>query len=335
MFDRTDKGFWWDRPLTLVEGCTPVSPGCDHCWSAAMHHRFHYPGADNLSPDHYLTKKKSGSHGEAVFTSKIIFRPDRLDLPLKVKKSQVWAVWNDLFHEDVPFNFIEECLESFSFSRQHIFMILTKRAERMKVFFDWLLSVPGRNYLNVGNVWLGVTAENQEMANTRIPLLLHIPAAVRFVSVEPLLSKVDISPWLDKEIETGGPQGTIWGEPKLHCIICGGESGPHARPMHPGWARSLRDQCVAAQVPFFFKSWGEWLGFHPDHNGIVYTNDGTGETKYLMANGKKYNIQWSEDGDVIFARVGKKAAGRLLDGQEWLQVPEVRMVMSKQADWRG
>jgi protein gp37 len=259
-------------------------------------------------------------------------RPDRLDLPLKVKKPTVWAVWNDLFHEDVPFNFIEECLESFSFSRQHIFMILTKRAERMKVFFDWLLSVPGRNYLNVGNVWLGVTAENQEMANKRIPLLLQIPAAVRFVSVEPLLGSVNLYPrsWLFRNCEQEISNPDYSGKPGVNWVICGGESGPHARPMHPDWARGLRDQCVASQTPFFFKQWGEWapgLYLSEDYRAKAKqwgTLDDEGNWFPLTTpwNGRQGDD--SPEREYVMCHVGKKAAGRILDGQEWLQVPEAK-----------
>ena len=178
----------------------------------------------------------------------------------------------------------------------------------------------------LSNVWLGVTAENQEKANERIPILLQIPAAKRFVSVEPMLGSVDL-----ESLELG-PNGygltfllnalTGWahgnieksGKPKVHrndqfgrldWVICGGETGPGARPMHPDWARSLRDQCVSAGVPFFFKQQGEW-----------------GYTPYGNRKGMNPYESIRLNGDLLF-RCGKKFAGRNLDGREWNERPEV------------
>ena len=174
-----------------------------------------------------------------------------LDLPMRVKKPQVWAVWNDLFHEDVPFCFIDEVFTRCWAHSQHTFLVLTKRPERMKKFFD--TEKAGICH----NVWLGVTAENQQAADERIPVLLQTPAAVRFVSVEPMLSAVDIWRYLpqreSERVSFAIQQTMICPPRKLGWIICGGETGPGARPTEIEWIRDLKNQCVVANIPFFLK----------------------------------------------------------------------------------
>lgn len=170
------------------------------------------------------------------------------------------------------------------------------------------------------NVWIGTTVENQDMADKRIPELLRIPARVRFLSGEPLLSPIDLS-------------GTDWvdcmGHPNIHWVICGGESGAHARPMHPDWARSLRDQCQAAGVPFFFKQWGEWEPVeHPQGIDfkILAMFEGTDPIPARLESEERC-WDWIDNNtssDRWMKRVGKKAAGRLLDGREWNEFPGVQ-----------
>lgn len=202
------------------------------------------------------------------------------------------------------------------------------------------------------NVCLGTSIEDQATAEERIPHLLNCPAAVRFLSAEPLLGAIDLTPWLwrrcDAGCSTAGydampgfPGGhrcdtchSQGDEPRpgyvraglLHQVIVGGESGPNARPMHPDWARSIRDQCEAAGVPFFFKQWGEWVGgmdfandegvFAELHNETVVPRD-----KYDDARWHNWNEGDSSVNDWISVRVGKKAAGRLLDGVEHNGMP--------------
>lgn len=315
MFDRISEGRWWDRAWSLIDGCTPVSPGCDHCWAAAMAHRFH---------KHRSIATKSGGS----FSGMITVRPDRLDLPLRTKKPTAWAVWNDLFHEDVPLPFLYKVFDRMIDCHQHIFLVLTKRHERLARFQriitetgDWVGHWPK-------NIWLGVTAENQEMADQRIPILLQIPAAVRFVSVEPMLGPVELTRVLDiagrkhygnllekdvllgREYHVDDEYKWTPGE-KLDWVICGGESGPKARPAHPDWFRSLRDQCQAAGVAYFFKQWGEWL---PVTKVI-------GGAHHYETIGKKLKAL---DDRTLMEKVGKKAAGRLLGGREWNEVPHVK-----------
>ncbi|MEM9522939.1 MAG: DUF5131 family protein, partial [Pseudomonadota bacterium] len=239
----------------------------------------------------------------------------------------------------------------------HIFQVLTKRADRMRAYCIGL-GVPGREHqikdaarkagaplrdmevlswritaLPLRNVWLGVSAEDQARADQRIPDLLATPAALRFVSAEPLLGMVELTRlpgcdalngrrWggLDGDVRRGWSSG---GNARLDWVICGGESGRGARPMHPDWARSLRDQCQAAGVAFFMKQWGEWLpaefGAAPD----IHFQDGS----WMDANTLP-DID-GEDGwafdefkaHALFKRVGKRAAGRLLDGREWNEAP--------------
>lgn len=225
--------------------------------------------------------------GEGQF----ILKERELCKPIKVKNPSIIGVqfMGDLFHHDVPDSFIDSVFAIMALRPDHTFLILTKRATRMKQYctgtswqrlsksaFDmgheYLLGNFNVNQaleaceqifrLPLPNVWLGVTAENQEQADKRIPILLQIPAAVRFVSVEPMLGPVDLrnlkydgdilDAMAGEYLSTDGSEAYVpWN--KLDWVICGGESGPRARPMHPDWVRSLRDQCVGAGVPFFFK----------------------------------------------------------------------------------
>lgn len=178
------------------------------------------------------------------------------------------------------------------------------------------------------HVWLGTTVENQAMADERIPHLLRVPAAVRFLSVEPLLGPVDLRFWLSRAdvadlnndplaacmVQSAVDDGFGWAQMGLSWVIVGGESGPNARPMHPDWVRSIRDQCVAAGVPFFFKQWGEWLPCSMDEQGHQF---------FRIPKGVPHPAQpaFTAIGDQGFTRLGKKAAGRELDGRMWDEVP--------------
>lgn len=226
---------WATHTWNPVTGCTPISEGCEHCYAARMAKRLAgrcgYPQDDPFRPG--------------------TFHANRLNDPLKIKKSSMIFVCSmgDLFHESVDVDVIFKILEVIDKASHHTYVLLTKRPETMRSFFeitgDWDSS-------EWPNVWLGVTAENQARADERIPILLSIQAAVRFVSVEPMLGPVDLTHDLD-----GFRCDENYGE-RLDWVICGGETGPGARPMHPDWARSLRDQCKAEGIPFFFKSMGDW-----------------------------------------------------------------------------
>jgi protein gp37 len=210
--------------------------------------------------------KTHGFHldGEPKAFSRIKFHPERLDQPLRWKKPRRIFVGSmtDLFHEDVTDLMRDQVLGLSIGAPQHIYMLLTKRPERMHQYFNGTHPGP--------NIWLGVTAENQEMADQRIPILLQTPAAKRFVSVEPMLGPVDIEQYLhDSNCVASDVPFCICSEPREVCVdwvICGGESGPGARFMHPHWVENLRDQCTEAGVPFFFKGWGTKLMKKSDPN---------------------------------------------------------------------
>lgn len=279
---------WTDETWNPIIGCQQISEGCKNCYAEKMAKRLCAMGKEQYFP-------VVDPHG---WTGKTNFVESQLEKPLKWKKPRMIFVCSmgDLFHKSVDFQDIIEIFLIMKKCPQHTFQILTKRPDIMRDFFEY---APNPYWGNLPNVWLGVTAENQEQANRRIPVLLKIPAKVRFVSVEPMLSEVII-----KDID------------KLDWIICGGESGHNARPMHPDWARSLKDQCESANVPFFFKQWGEWVDeFHAEaHDGYKINGCFIELTEY----GNDYK-------GIYMYRVGKKLAGTLIDGKEYKQFPKIKI----------
>jgi len=218
---------WAEETWNPVTGCTTLSEGCAHCYAQRM------------------AKRLAGRNGyPADSPFQVTLHPDRLQVPMHWRKPRRVFVCSmgDLFHEDVPDRFIDEVWWIMGLASQHTFMVLTKRAQRMR---NWIQASSDASPL--ANVWLGVTAENHACASKRIPELLLTPAVRRFVSCEPLLGPVDLSWWR-----------TSWGWQRLDWCIVGGETGPGARVMAPEWARGLRDQCQDAGISFFFKKWGDW-----------------------------------------------------------------------------
>lgn len=245
---------WTQATWNPVVGCTRASAGCDHCYAFTMTKRLAAMGQQN-----YM-----GLAGNGHFNGVVRTLPTMLDVPMRRKKPTTYFVnsMSDLFHKSVPDEFIDQVFAVMASCPQHTFQILTKRADRMAeymcnpdrleaIYATWCSvsnQTPAAQAWPLPNVWLGVSVENQEAANTRIPELLRTPAKIRFLSCEPLLGPVDLGECYESDAKqwTGG----------VNWVIVGGESGQGARPMHPEWALALRDQCQAANVPFFFKQWG-------------------------------------------------------------------------------
>lgn len=353
----TNGGATWNP----VVGCSPAKGseqgGCRECYATGQVHRFgeNYRSAPGLirlgrGPRDALTFKPTDTDGKtlgkgAKWTGEVWLLPEVLAVPLRRRKPTTYFVnsLSDLFHESIVDSgegrrFVAALFGVMAARPQHTFQVLTKRPEKAREWFAWVEKAawawdqvqltPARNgspeapviwrflfemasqvighdefaaLVNrtkfgdwawpLPNVWLGTSVEDQATADARIPELLQVPASVRFLSCEPLLGPLNLETYLWHRWPEDMDRGEIdW-------CIAGGESGPKARPMHPDWARSLRDQCVAAGVPYFFKQWGEYK--HRDPSGAP--DDG---------------------GDCI--RVGKKAAGRELDGRTWDEYPEVK-----------
>lgn len=210
---------WTDATWNPVTGCTKVSPGCKHCYAETFAERF---------------RGVPGHPYEQGFDLRLW--PERLEIPLRWKAPRMIFVnsMSDLFHEAVPDEFIRSVFLTMARAEQHTFQVLTKRAGRLA---EWHAEHP--EFAELPNTWLGVSVEDRRFGVPRIAVLRGVRAAVRFLSIEPLLEDVGA---LDLT-------GIDW-------VIVGGESGPGARPMRPEWVRSIRDQCRAAKIPFFFKQWG-------------------------------------------------------------------------------
>lgn len=362
---------WTDASWNPITGCSIKSPGCARCYAmklAGTRLRNH-PSRKGLTQD-----SKTGP----VWTGEVRFNEQWLTQPLQWKRPRRIFVCahGDLFHENVPDAWIDQVFAVMALARQHTFQVLTKRADRMRRYLSdddaveriaiaahklWAAKLAPASTGNLlievirddaelkhvtetlrhwplPNVWLGVSAERQREADERIPELLATPAAVRFVSAEPLLGALDFATPLYRGEAGVTMRGYLrdYAEPddfhhhatKLNWVIAGGESGPHARPMHPHWVQGLRDQCQAAGVPFFFKQWGE---FHPSdqHEPDTEARKRTPETIHF--DGRRefrpaeqfHLIGGKEPGWAGMCRVGKKAAGRLLDGVEHSEFPKV------------
>jgi protein gp37 len=221
------------------------------------------------------------SKGGPVWTGKVSLHPELLDWPLRKRKpSRIFVnSMSDLFHEDVPDDFIRAVWCTMFDTPQHTYQILTKRPRRMLEYLLPRLSIGGIIAKPLDNVWLGVSVEDQARADERIPLLLQTPAAVRWISAEPLIGPVDLTRLVGGQLDAlAGDRKTSAGEifaggHGLDWVVVGGESGPGARPFYIEWARSLRDQCRAAGVPYFLKQLGSncrgWCAWHaPEHIGI-------------------------------------------------------------------
>lgn len=271
---------WTDATWNPVTGCTKVSQGCKNCYAETWANRH----MGEFSKDH--SRKFTDVRGH----------PDKLEIPLRWRKPKKIFVnsMSDLFHPDVPLSFIEEVYWIMERCKQHTFQVLTKRPERMFQFFEEtrIANLTNGDPIPLANVWWGVSVEDQTTADERIPLLLEIPAAVRWVSMEPLLGEVVLNSY----------------KRKIDWIVVGGESGINARPMNPAWVADLRDHCVLTKTPFFFKQWGEWCPYE-SINEIDPDIDDVEEYKFAGM----YNTVY---------RVGKKKTSQSFQCEYYRQYPE-------------
>jgi protein gp37 len=283
---------WTERVWNPTTGCNKVSPGCKNCYAEVMHKRLM-----KMKPDKYAKPFLDGAYSHI----------DTLTIPATWKKPSLIFVnsMSDLFHEDISFEFIAAVFSVMSDIDRHTYQVLTKRPKRMVDFFKWQEVRYGFQWLPSDNVWLGVSVEDQATADLRIPLLLSVTAAVRFLSCEPLLGIIKFKPvvWDTKLGNMQTPalfNGIDW-------VIVGGESGHKARPLNPEWVKHIWAQCRVAKVPFMFKQWGEWYPI--SESPIVVGFPINKKVKELHADG------------VHYIKVGKKLAGNFFKGKQWLGFP--------------
>jgi len=356
----TTKIEWADAVWNPVTGCTKVSEGCRNCYAERVVKRFgeRVHGLDQVPS--YPDFIGPGDAETRAFTD-VAIHPDRLDQPMHWRKPRRVFVCSmgDLFHENVPDEFIAAVFGVMAACPHHTFIVLTKRPNRMRGWFSWIASMgeatAHKSDMQDGPIWtlqvamicardhgsaaagcrvkwplpnvIGmVSAEDQGTADSRVALLMDSPFAVRGLSYEPALGPVDVSRWLRPRQAPlddgyGGDHAPGWHSDmrRLGWVICGGESGPGARPMHPDWARSLRDQCAAAGVPFFFKQHGEWAPPWRAGEALAESqNRGEASDRKPFCPGCAVH-RWP-DGSQSW-RVGKKAAGRELDGRTHDEIP--------------
>lgn len=321
---------WTDDTWNPVTGCTRASKGCDNCYAVTMTHRLEAMGQTEKYGGLTVLNPKGDRH----FNGVVRCHEDVLDKPLKRRKPTMYFVnsMSDLFHKDVPFEFIDKVFAVMALCPQHVFQILTKRPERMAEYlneesevFCRVLSVadavceleeemgvtlrpPQADEMSqrglqwpewpLPNVWLGTSVEDQQAADERIPHLLKCPAAVRFLSCEPLLGAVDLDPYLFGDTRHDGDRNSVdW-------VIVGGESGPKARECRTSWIRGIVDQCKSAGVPVFVKQLGvkpvmtrsEWseITIADSWTGFADSPDGLGIAKLPTRKGTD-PIEWPDD----------------------------------------
>jgi len=361
---------WTDATWNPLLGCTKVSPGCDGCY-AIQNARIRAGNPNPKIATAYAGLVERDAGGRLEWTGAVRLLPERLEKPLRWRKprrifpnSQA-----DLFHDQVDVEFIATVFAVMALTSRHTYQLPTKRHARMRAVLSdpefrervgwhmdrisetwnlpkgcidgWPMGGDAGVLWPLPNVHIGVSVENQQWADIRIPALLDTPAAVRWVSAEPLLGPVSLHPnwlhgkpcWGEAYPEPTSPAGILVRDPetgpRLDWVVCGGESGPGARPMHPDWARGLRDQCLDSGAAFHFKQWGEWAPPEPSagHSIFDYVTDDD-RVQIVDTVGRRRGRPWPgwkvQDGTRFAAplrRYGKKAAGRLLDGREWNEYP--------------
>lgn len=308
---------WCHHTFNPWIGCQAVSPACDHCYAETLNKR---TGGNNFGP-------KAERRRTSVQNWNLPRRWNKQAAEQGIRYRVFCASMADVFDNQVPAEWRADLFLLIATTPHLDWMLLTKRPENMRKMLPemWGDGWP--------NVWLGVTVEDQKAADHRIPILRDTPAAIRFISYEPALGPVNFARWMLWKAEAGGRDIGLWqpGTPVLDLIICGGESGPGARPMHPEWARSVRDQCEQTTTAFFFKQWGDWRPIDgPKWSPI--TADRQASDSWMTRDGQIVPCGsdrakfYSPYGDYLFRRMGKKAAGRLLDGRTHDEMPGMNLI---------
>lgn len=290
---------WAQETWNPIVGCSKVSEACQNCYAEKMANRL---AGQAIAKSKKLLCDPAQVPGigkyihvigpDGKWNTSAYLDADTLIKPYDWEKPRRIFVCSmgDLFHEDLTFNEIYHVFDIIYDNPQHTYLILTKRPLRALEYLHYY------GFEEFGSqIWLGVTTENQKRYNERWSIAQQIPALKLFVSGEPLLGPIDFSGY----------------EEKPDWFIVGGESGPGARPMHPDWARSIRDQCVTAKVPFYFKQWGEWAALCAKPIG----------SNILKGNPLSL-LPWGDMGPKVF-KIGKNKAGRHLDGKIWDEYPKV------------
>lgn len=349
---------WATHTFNPWTGCAKISPACDNCYAEGWAKRSGHVQWGSGQPRRRTSAKnwnlprKWNLQAQIAQDAWARFKAEHPGLTdaelvaqgfIKPERHRVFcASLADVFDNEVPMMWRADLFWLIHETPNLDWLLLTKRvgnAQRMIGEALTILSEAGvpMDCWPWPNVWLGATVVNQEEADRDIPKLLAVPAEKRFLSIEPMLGPIDLSHWF-----SANDLHQIDGGPKLDWCIVGGESGPGARPMHPDWARSIRDQCAAAGVPFLFKQWGEWLPGqndpHPDSEGqrVAHHQDGSWGATNTKINASNY-VVWGESGilhrgslreappalrvQAWAERVGKKAAGRQIDGRTWDAAP--------------
>lgn len=313
---------WTDKTWNPIIGCNKVSQGCDNCYAETIANRL----SRIETTRHYRNVVSNGMwNGVTTFVQSQLTKPADWKKPCKIFVCSM----GDLFHESIPFSWIDAVFSIMSDNDRHIYQVLTKRPLRVIQFYDWKRNEFGVEWRPKDNVWLGVSVENRDQIK-RIDYLFYVYAKVRFISAEPLLGYLNISDYL----KSRDPE---W---RLNWVIAGGESGRKARPVHPEWIRSLRDQCSYYNTPFFFKQWGEWhtdwinmqtkepvFRMYIDHEQWTRKNWVKKGDSCISLDGKlcKNGLDMKEAKYpvAIMQKVGKSKSGRLLDCKEYKQFPDI------------
>jgi protein gp37 len=303
---------WTKRPGTIGEtwnpttGCNKVDRGCKNCYAETMHKRLQAMGQPKYA---------------APFLDGAKCHPDTLNIPMGWTKPRTVFVnsMSDLFHHSVPFDFIAEVFQVIQLTPDHTYLVLTKRPERAVEFWG-VMAATNPGWTPPPNLWMGTSANDQESAHKRIPWLLELDNVLLFLSYEPATGPLDLTNVGVRKRNALDGNPIQWpmdarigrGTTRLDWVICGGESGSKAVPMHPAWARQVRDQCKEAGVPFFFKQFGQWIPFTfiDTNNGNPVTKFDTNEREHLFTDPVQNMIKT------------KDKSFNVLDGRIWQEFPK-------------